>query len=221
MPPHKPHSEPERPPGLSDIPDILVRLTALQEKTRNLENKSDPLYRQRIMDDRARRLKHDFRDRETSAELRPVLVFRLSEINFALDLNWVSEIRRLSEICPLPGVPDFVRGVINVRSRICSVVDLARVLKLPLPTAKASLEDGTAESGQLLLLAAGEMEFAVLIDHLLGVRQMNDDDFIENLPDVLAQAGPYIKGVGRDDLILLDGHQLLNDPALLVDQTPG
>lgn len=209
----KPYPDPET---AADLTNLLTRLAAVQEKFRAAAEDSDPLHRRQIMAERARHLKLASQGRENSGPLRPVLAFVLSRLNFALDLHWVSEIRRLSQLCPIPGVPDFVRGVINVRSRICSVIDLARVLKLQAQPSQTAA--GASESAQLLLLADGDMEFAVLIDQLTGVRQMNDDDFIENLPEVLAQAAPYIQGVGRDDLILLDGRQLLSDPALLVDQ---
>ncbi len=59
-----------------------------------------------------------------------LVCFRIGHENFCVDIFAVREIVRVQEITKVPGAPDFVRGVINLRGRIISVVDLGHQLGL-------------------------------------------------------------------------------------------
>lgn len=52
------------------------------------------------------------------------LTFTLSEQDYGIGILSVREIIALQDITPLPGVPDHVEGVINLRGRIIPVIDL-------------------------------------------------------------------------------------------------
>jgi purine-binding chemotaxis protein CheW len=56
--------------------------------------------------------------------------FFLDREEYGVDVKQVQEIRRLSEITPVPRAPQFVRGVINLRGRILPVLDLRAKLGL-------------------------------------------------------------------------------------------
>ena len=58
------------------------------------------------------------------------LTFILSEGDYAVRILQVREIIAMHEITPLPRVPEFVRGVINLRGKIIPVVDLRMRLDL-------------------------------------------------------------------------------------------
>jgi purine-binding chemotaxis protein CheW len=61
-----------------------------------------------------------------SLEQRTYLTFRLEEEIFAVDVQNVHEVLEFSTVTKIPGVPDFVRGIINLRGRVVPVVDLRR-----------------------------------------------------------------------------------------------
>ena len=52
--------------------------------------------------------------------------FRIGTETFALPISLVREIVRVPEITAVPNVPDYIEGVINLRGRIISVVDLRK-----------------------------------------------------------------------------------------------
>ena len=60
-----------------------------------------------------------------------LVCFRIGKETFGVDIFSVREIVRVQEITKVPGAPDFVLGVINLRGRIISVVDLGRQLGQP------------------------------------------------------------------------------------------
>jgi chemotaxis signal transduction protein len=53
-----------------------------------------------------------------------LVLARLGREVYGLDAQYVSVIRPVEQITPVPRVPDWVAGVVNVRGRILSVIDL-------------------------------------------------------------------------------------------------
>ena len=59
-----------------------------------------------------------------SLEKRTYLTFQLEDEIFAVDVQNVHEVLEFTTVTKIPGVPDFVRGIINLRGRVVPVVDL-------------------------------------------------------------------------------------------------
>lgn len=57
---------------------------------------------------------------------RQLVIFQLAREIYGLDINWVREIITLREITRVPGAPDFVEGVINLRGHVIPVIDLRK-----------------------------------------------------------------------------------------------
>ena len=68
------------------------------------------------------------------------LTFRLMNEQYALEVSQVQEVLELQDITHIPGMPSYMRGVINIRGRVVPVVDLR--VKLGLPT-KETLDDAS------------------------------------------------------------------------------
>ncbi len=52
------------------------------------------------------------------------LTFRLAEEEYGLEILKVREIVSLQAITAIPGTPDYVKGVINLRGKVIPTVDL-------------------------------------------------------------------------------------------------
>ena len=59
------------------------------------------------------------------------LIFSLAKESYAVEVARTREIIRLTEITPIPQLPSFVRGVINLRSKIVPIVDLRAKFGMP------------------------------------------------------------------------------------------
>ena len=59
-----------------------------------------------------------------SSRKKKHLIFNLDERRYAVPLTRVREVIGLTEITPLPKVPRYYLGLINLRGQIISVVDL-------------------------------------------------------------------------------------------------
>lgn len=62
------------------------------------------------------------------------LTFLLGAETYGMDILRVQEIRGWEEATKLPGVPDYVKGVINIRGAVVPVVDLRQRFKIGKPT---------------------------------------------------------------------------------------
>jgi purine-binding chemotaxis protein CheW len=70
--------------------------------------------------------------KEQSANpLLQLVIFKIGEEEFGVEITRVKEIIRLQPITRIPRTPDFLEGVINLRGKIIPVVDLRRRLGLP------------------------------------------------------------------------------------------
>ncbi|HHM24046.1 MAG TPA: purine-binding chemotaxis protein CheW [Bacteroidetes bacterium] len=63
-----------------------------------------------------------------SNEGMQLVIFRVGEEEFGVEITKVKEIIRLQEITRVPKAPPFVEGVINLRGRIVPVIDLRKRL---------------------------------------------------------------------------------------------
>ena len=117
------------------------------------------------------------------------LLFSLAEREFAMRAELVQGVERLIDLTPVPNVAPWVKGVMNLRGSIVSVVDLRLFLDL----------DQLVYTPQtrLLSLQANDMMVCVVVD---GVREMLQIPATaisasnSRQPDVPSWAAPYIAG---------------------------
>jgi purine-binding chemotaxis protein CheW len=67
---------------------------------------------------------------EATAEITSLLLFRLGEEWYAVPIAGVREIINDFVLTPIPRVPEFIRGVMNVRGEIVSVTDIAAMMHI-------------------------------------------------------------------------------------------
>lgn len=114
----------------------------------------------RVLRERAESLAQAEREEE-AAETKRLLLFKLGEETYALDVEDVREIASGLVVTPIPCVPAHVLGVINVRGEILSVIDLAGVLGVGLGSSQVA-EEG--ESG--IIVRSGDVASVLVVDEI-------------------------------------------------------
>ena len=68
----------------------------------------------------------------TAATAKPgrYLTFRLGRESYGLPVLGVREIIRLCPITPVPRMPDYIKGVINLRGKVIPILDLRAKFQL-------------------------------------------------------------------------------------------
>lgn len=101
--------------------------------------------------------------RQDESDWFDVVIVRLGQELYGLEARYILDIRLAEHITPVPRVPDWVRGVVNVRGHILSVVDIQRFLGLP------CLEADAAGGLYLIVVETAETSLALLVDDVLAV----------------------------------------------------
>jgi purine-binding chemotaxis protein CheW len=69
--------------------------------------------------------------RRVTAEVSEYLTFFIAEIEYAVSLDYVREVIPYDTVTRVPGMPETVRGVTNLRGSVVPVIDLALKFRLP------------------------------------------------------------------------------------------
>lgn len=116
--------------------------------------------------DEAQLAKNDARDARRSQ--RKVYITFALENSYAVEIKQVREIIdfTVGEITRPPGLPAFMRGMLNLRQQIVTVIDLRGVYGMP------PLED-TSQS-KILVVDRGEESFGLVVDAVENIRTIED-----------------------------------------------
>lgn len=160
---------------------------------------------------------------EEQGERVEMAVVRLGQERYGLDVQYIFDIRPLEQVTVVPRVPAWVAGIVNLRGRLISAIDLHAYLKLP-------AHPGNAPAGEryLILVQTEQLELALLADEVLGILTVPASHIQEAAPVTRGLPAEYVRGVyvtdenaSRDHHALAEqnGHApllvLLNLPALL------
>lgn len=97
-----------------------------------------------------------------------LLLFRLDEEWYAVRVSDVREIFQEYDITPVPGVPDYVLGVVNVRGEILSVTDPARLMRL----GAIQLAEGDKPA---IVVVCDEVATAIVVDEIGDIAEVSND----------------------------------------------
>lgn len=129
--------------------------------------------------------------RTDNAAARELISFLIGAQEFCVDIMSVREIRGWTPATPLPHAPPYVRGVINLRGAVLSIVDLAARLGFPPtePSARAVIIVAQVEG------RAGSQVVGLLVDAVTGILTVTADA-VQPTPDVASDmALCFVTGV--------------------------
>jgi purine-binding chemotaxis protein CheW len=114
----------------------------------------------------------------------------------------------MKDFTTIPGTPPFVLGIINLRGKILSVIDIRKFFDLPVK--------GLSNLNRVLVVKTPEMELGILSDFILGVRVIPKRSIHPALPTLTGIRAKYLHGVTDEGLVLLDVLKILCDPEIIV-----
>ncbi len=139
-----------------------------------------------------------------------VVEFLLAHEKYAIQSNYICEVYPLKELTPLPCTPQFVAGIINVRGKIISVIDIKKFFELP--------EKGITDLNKVIVIHNGLMELGILADAVLGASQIPLRDIQPSLPTLTGIRAGYLQGVTKEGLVVLDAEKILSDKKIIVHE---
>jgi purine-binding chemotaxis protein CheW len=134
----------------------------------------------------------------TDKEERQIVIFRLGDEEFGVNINEVRDIIRMDQVTKIPNTKPFIEGVINLRGSIIVVIDLA--MKLGLPTKEPD------KNTRIINIEMDDSIVGMIVDRATEVMRLSPE-MIEPAPPIITQKidADYIDGVGivGDRLLIL------------------
>lgn len=121
-----------------------------------------------ILRRRADSLAREALDEEIGDRLS-LLLFRLGEEWYAVRVGDVREIFQEYDITPVPCVPDFILGVVNVRGEILSVTDPAKLMRL------GQVEGDGFVNPPAIVIVFDELATALVVDEIGDIADVAND----------------------------------------------
>jgi purine-binding chemotaxis protein CheW len=133
------------------------------------------------------------------------LTFKLGNESFGIEIRYVTEIIGIQPITEIPELPDYIRGIINLRGKIIPVMDVRlRFKKEFMP-----YNDRTC----VIVINIEDLSIGLIIDSVSEVISILDEDIVIP-PDINKYGNRYIKGIGKVEeevKLILDCNKLLNE----------
>jgi purine-binding chemotaxis protein CheW len=168
-----------------------------------------PEEEKRILKQRAELLAREAK-KEVAGESVEVVEFLLANEHYGIESYCIREVYPLKEYTPLPGVPPFVLGLLNVRGRIISIIDLKKFFDMP--------EKGISDLNKVIIIHNATMEFGILADAILGVRNIAIRELQPPLPTLTGIREEFLKGVTGERMVILDANRILTDKNIIVHE---
>ncbi|MBN2973896.1 chemotaxis protein CheW [Roseomonas aeriglobus] len=140
---------------------------------------------------------------------RQLITFELGDQALGVDIMAIREIRAWSPATPLPNVPSYVRGVVNLRGVVLPVLDL-----------RARLGWGTTEPTSrhvIVVVRIGEQLQGIIVDAVNDIVSVPAEQ-MQPLPDTGdAESARFLDGVATIDdrmILVLALDRLIDQPSL-------
>lgn len=141
-----------------------------------------------------------------TTDVQQFATFYVGDLLLGVDIRLVQEINRQLDITPVPSAPKHVRGVINLRGEVATVIDLRTVLGLP----EAEVQRDTRN---LIVHSQGEA-IGLWVDRISDILSVRPEDISEPPSNVDGVDGKFFLGVHTlesDICVLLNVEQVLAD----------
>jgi purine-binding chemotaxis protein CheW len=138
-----------------------------------------------------------------------IIEFTIGGEMYGIESAYVSEVYPLKAFTPLPGVPNFILGIVNVRGQIFPVVDLKKFFNLP--------PMGLGELNKVIIIHNQNMEFGILADEIIGTNTIHLEDIVPVPLSVKGIGEKFLRGVTKNQIILLSAENILMDKNMIVN----
>ncbi len=134
------------------------------------------------------------------------VTFRLAQETYGINVMMVQEVLRYSEIAPVPGAPDYVLGIINLRGNVVTVIDTRQRFGLD--------ASDVSDSTRIMIIEADQQVVGIMVDSVAEVVYLKQSE-IETAPNVgNEETGKFIQGVcnkNNELLILVELNKLMSE----------
>jgi len=124
-----------------------------------------------------------------------IIVFRLMNEEYGVDVSQVLSIERVQHITRVPKSPPFVKGVINLRGKVIPVIDLRSRFDMP--------EITYSDTSRIIIVSISGIEVGLIVDAANDVIDI-PRNLIEPAPQIVTGIDvEYLEGIAKINSRLL------------------
>jgi purine-binding chemotaxis protein CheW len=134
-----------------------------------------------------------------------VVVFRLGNEVYGVDIAVVREIIRMQPVTKVPGAPAFVEGVINLRGKVIPVIDLRKRFGLS--------ASGYTKESRISVVEIDQHDIGLIVDAVAEVLRIPTSAVEPPSGIITSVDSSYLRGIAKLDerlIILLDLDHILD-----------
>lgn len=147
----------------------------------------------------------DFFEEEEDTQKGKFLTFSLGNESYGIEIMYVTEIVGIQPITEVPELPDYIKGIINLRGKIIPVMDV----RLRFKKNAMDYNDRTC----IIVIDILDISIGLIVDTVAEVLSIPEEEIVPP-PDVNKGGRKYIKGIGKtgsEVTLILDCEKLLDD----------
>ncbi|RJQ65010.1 MAG: chemotaxis protein CheW [Desulfobacteraceae bacterium] len=122
--------------------------------------------------------------------------FYAGEALYGMDILKIQEINKLLDMTPVPQAPEYVKGILNLRGQIVTVIDLCK--KLGLPQIEANREEN-----RNIIVNSGNEYIGLLVERIGDVVRAARDEVQPPPANIGGIQGKYFEGVYKTETSLI------------------
>lgn len=153
----------------------------------------------------AREVVQELLEEDEDTQKGRFLTFLLSNESYGIEISYVTEIIGIQIITEIPELPEYIRGIINLRGKIIPVMDIRLRFKKPF----RDYNDRTC----VIVIDIKDISIGLIVDSVSEVLSIAETEIVPP-PELSKDANKYIKGIGKvggEVKLLLDCDKLLKD----------
>ena len=134
------------------------------------------------------------------------LTFSIGNESYSIEVRYVTEIIGIQAITEIPELPDYVKGIINLRGKIIPVMDV----RLRFKKEPREYNDRTC----VIVIDIRDISIGLIVDTVSEVITIPEQDIVEPPKMNKNFSNRYVKNIGKvgnDVKLLIDCEKLLND----------
>ncbi|MEA2040054.1 MAG: chemotaxis protein CheW [Thermodesulfobacteriota bacterium] len=132
---------------------------------------------------------------KTNSKSVELATFYVGEALCGMDILGIQEINKLFEITPVPGAPEYITGILNLRGLIVTIIDLGKKLGIS--------STGTGDDSRNIVVNSRGEHVGLLVERISDVVQADWDDVEPPPANIGGVQGKYFKGVLKTEKSLI------------------
>ncbi len=135
-----------------------------------------------------------------------VVIFKLNNELCSVEASLVFKIEKYSEVSLIPQMPDYIKGLYDLRGRVVPVVDLNK---------KFGMGDSEITKKTKIIITENEGQlFGFMVNNVIEIINLQEDLIDKSEAILRVNNKQYIKGVGRKDdklFSIIDLNEVLHE----------